>query len=184
MKTDEVPPEKECINIETGDRMHPFSMFKTTNLPCVEVTASESDEENHSRRWVYIRDGEYQVWVHASAQDEYGYKLQPEERVSAGAFEAIVLKCRVIKSDRRNSAEPAVRFDETLKTLTDELRSAEPDPAVCEHLLVATHYAAKTDSDVEEDVASEFRDVVHEYTNHVDTTHPETLQRTLEQAID
>lgn len=60
MRVDEVPPEKEWVNVETGERRHPFSVFKITNLPYVEVTASESTEENHSRRWVYIRDGEYE----------------------------------------------------------------------------------------------------------------------------
>ena len=122
--------------------------------------------------------------MHASAQDEYGYELQPEERVSAAEFDAIVLKCRAIRSDRGGGAEPAVQFDETLAALTDELRSDEPDPAVCEHLLIATYYAAKIDPDVDDEVVAEFRDVVHEYTNHVDTSHPETLKRTPEKATD
>ena len=103
----------------------------------------------------------------------YGYELQPEERVSAAEFDAIVLKCRAIRSDRGGGAEPAVQFDETLAALTDELRSDEPDPAVCEHLLIATYYAAKIDPDVDDEVVAEFRDVVHEYTNHVDTSHPD-----------
>ena len=184
MRVDEVPPEKEWINVETGDRKHPFSMFKTTNLPYVEVTASESNEKNHSRRWVYIHDGEYQVWVHASTQDEYGYELQPEERVSEREFEAINLKCRAIKTDRVGGAEPDVRFNEALDVLTDELQSDEPDSTVCAHLLIATYYAAKTDPSVDDEVVVEFRDLVHEYTSHVDTSHPETLQRTLGQALE
>lgn len=175
-------PEQEWVNVETGKRRHPYDMHKTVNQASIEVVSSESDDENHPKRWVWVRDGEQQVWVKANALDEYGYELQPEERVSEAELAAIQLKCDAIRADRLVGADPAVRFNEAYEAL-EEAVNEDADNAVIEHLIIATYYAAKMDPDMDDSV-DELRELVHEQTSHVDTSHPETLKQVLNEKID
>lgn len=182
MNISEVPPEEEWLNVKTGDRRHPYGMYKYVNRKDIEVVSSISDEDNRPKRWVYVHKGKYCVWFKASAEDEYGYDLQPEERVSDAEFDAIQLKCDAIEADQFQNADPAVYFDEAYEAL-EEAVNEKAELAVIEHLIIATYYAAKMDPEMDEDFVDDLREIVHEKTNHVDTSHPETLNNALSDTL-
>ena len=184
MNVTAAPPEREWINVATGDRIHPYSMHKIANLAYVEVTNKETDQNGSLKRWVLIRDGEYETWVEAAAQDVYGYPRRPGEEVSQAEREAIELKCRAIRTDRTVGADPDVSIGDALAPLIEELATDEPNHAVARHLLIATYYAAKQNPGLEEGIVGELRELVHESTGHVDTSHPGSLQGALERALD
>ena len=183
MNVSDVPPEREWVNIKTETRIHPYEMYKITSMDYVEVINKETDDEETIVRWVLLRDGEYEVWVKAAARDAYGYARRPGERVSEAEREAIALKCDAIETDRTIGADSTVSFSDAMVRLTDELDKDDPDLAVAGHLLIATYYAAKQETALENEFVDELRELVHEQTGHVDTSHPETLRDTLDSAV-
>lgn len=183
MNVSDVSSEHEWVNIETETRIHPYEMYKVASLDYVEVIDRETDDEGTIKRWVLLRDGEYEVWVKAAARDAYGYARRPDEQVSDAEREAITLKCEAIKTDRTVGADPIVSLSDAMLRLTDELHQDDPDLMIAGHLLIATYYAAKQEPALEDGFVNELRELVHEQTGHVDTSHPETLQETLAAAV-
>ena len=183
MNVSDVPPEREWVNIETETRIHPYEMHKIASLDYVEVINRETDDTGTIKRWVLFRDGKYEVWVKAAARDAYGYAHQPDEQVSNAEREAITLKCDAIETDRTVGADPTVSLGDAMLRLTDELNQDDPDLAVAGHLLIATYYAAKQEPALEDSFVDDLRELVHEQTGHVDTSHPETLRETLDSAV-
>ena len=183
MNVSDVPPEREWVNIETETRIHPYEMYKITSMDYVEVINKETDDEGRIARWVLLRGGEYEVWVEAAARDAYGYPRQPDEQVSDAEREAITLKCDAIETDRTIGADPSVSLSDAMMRLTDELNKDDSDLMVAGHLLIATYYAAKQEPAVEDGFVDDLRELVHEQTGHVDTSHPETLRETLDSAV-
>lgn len=116
-------------------------MHKKVNRNDIEVVNSVTDDENHPKRWVLVRDGEYQVWVRVAEADEYRYELQPEECVLEAELEAISLKQAALQDGTAVSVEGA-------RALVD---SGEVEQI--QHPLVVVCYAAKANPDVtDEDV--------------------------------
>ncbi len=151
--------------------MKSYAMFKTVNLDCIEVTNCVSDSENYAIRWVFIRDGEYEAWVKVPHVEEYGYEIQPDERVSEAELEAIILKQRAIQDG------PSV----SMATVRDLLEQKHEDQLP--HALVALYYAAKADPTVPEAEVDSIRELVHEHTGYVDTSHQPTVRRILEEVL-
>jgi len=54
---------------------------------------------------------------------------------------------------------------------------------VAGHLLIATYCAARQEPELDDGLVDELRELVHEQTGHVDTSHPETLRKTLAAAV-
>lgn len=123
------------------------------------------------------------MWVKAAARDAYGYAHRPDEQVSDAERQAIALKCDAIKTDRTVGAGPTVSLSDAMLRLTGELHQDDPDLMVAGHLLIATYYAAKQEPALEDGFVDDLRELVHEQTGHVDTSHPETLQETLAAAV-
>lgn len=169
-----VPPEKEFINVETGTRIHPYGRYKTINFPEVELVSSVTDEDDAFIREVTIRDGEYEVWVKAGFYNEYGYELQPAERVSAAEFRAICLKQRAMGEEG----------DVTVSEIR-ELLDPEPPAEAVEHLLIAVYYAMKVDPEVDEKTVTEYHDSMREKTGYFDRDRitPEDIVGMLDDAI-
>jgi hypothetical protein len=159
----EVPDERYWVEVGSDRRMHPYGLHKVVNFPDVEVVDSISDEDNHPKRWVLLRDGSYEVWVEVAAEEECGYPLQPAEQVSAAERHAITLKQAAMQDGER------VSVDE-VRTL---LESGQPDQR--RHALIALYYAAKADPDIPGDAVSRLRERVRKHTGHVDTSHLPTL---------
>lgn len=171
---DPVPPEKEYINVDTGERIHPFLAYKYTTPKSVEVVNVIADDQ-HQRilRQVYISNGTYKVWVRASAADEYGYPLQPEERLPDEEFAAVRMKQDAMGRD------PDVTFDEVCDAIS-EADSA----AAAHHLAIAAYYALKRDPKYSEDVVERFHDVMEVTTGHVDFEKPENVRRVLADTLE
>lgn len=167
----EAPPETNLVLVG-GDRlMSSYSMFKTVNLDFIEVTNSVSDSDNYAIRWVFIREGEYEAWVKVPHVEEYGYEIQPDERVSEAELEAIVLKQRAIRPGKSVS----------MAAVTELLEREHPDQIY--HGLVALLHAAKADPTVPATEVDSIRDRLHERTGYVDTDHPPTVRRILEDVL-
>ena len=88
MNVSDVPPKREWVNIETETRIHPYEMYKITSMACVEVISKETEGNGTIKRYVVLRDGEYEVWVEASAKDTLVDERRPDERVSEAGREA------------------------------------------------------------------------------------------------
>lgn len=88
----DVSDEVMWTRVNGDGRMHPFGMHKVVNRRETEVLNCVSSDENHPRRWVLLRDGEYQIWVQGRYKQEYGYGLQADEKVSEAERDAITLK--------------------------------------------------------------------------------------------
>ena len=163
----DVPAEAYWVEVGGEGRIPPFGMYKTTNLDSVEVVNSVTNENGNPRRWVFVRDGEHEVWVKAAQRDEYGYELRPDERVSEAELEAIGLKQAAMRDGSSVSVEEARAL----------LESGEPEQA--RHALIALYYGAKADPDVTDEDVDALREITREHTGHVDTSHLPTLMRIL-----
>lgn len=167
------PEEKKYLNVGTKKRIRPYALHRRINRPDVEVVQSNTDEDSRFMRIVATSNGDYEVWVRVEFADEYGYALTPDERVTEAEFDAITLKQRAINGD------PEI----TLGTVQAEIEDAT-SPSVLEHLVIAAFYAAKADPDVHADTVDELRELMHDQTNHVDTTHVPTLKSILHDTLD
>ncbi len=159
----DTPDEAFWLEVGGEGRLHPYAMHRHVNRDDVEVVSVVSDEENHPKRWVVIQDGEYRCWVKVTSQDEYGYELRTDEQVSDAELEAIALKHAAIRDGSSVSVEAA-------KALVDR-----GEPGQVRHALIALYYAAKADSGVPDEDVARIREVVTEYTGHVDTSHHPTV---------
>jgi hypothetical protein len=168
----DVSPEAYWTKVGREQRKHPYDMHRTVNLDYIEVIHSVSDEENHPKRWVIVNDGTIEVWVRVADLDDYGYELQPDERVSAAELEAINLKHAAMRDGTHVPVEEALAFVES--ATSEQLH----------HALIALYYAAKADPTVPADDVDTLRETVHEHTSHVDTSHTPTLLAILGDAID
>lgn len=129
-----VPREREWIDVGTGRRLHPYELYRIASVDYVEVVTRETDETGTVRRYVLLCDGEYEVWVEASARDTYGYDRRSDERVPEAEREAIELECAAVESDRTLGAEPTVSFSDAALRPTDELTAEDATgrpPSTC-----------------------------------------------------
>lgn len=164
-------PEQYWIKVGSDQRKHPYAIHKTVNRNDVEVVHSISDDENHPKRWVILRDGTLEAWVRVADQDEYGYEIQPDERLSEAELEVINLKHAAIRDGSSVPVEEARALVESDNT--EQIH----------HALIALYYAAKADSAVPEDDVDILRETMHEHTNHIDTSHSPTLKKVLDETI-
>jgi len=171
-----VEEDKKFENIETGARIHPYLSYRHTIQSDTEVIHRVTDSDDSIIRNVFVRNGSYEVWVKVGSLDEHGYELQPEERVSEAEFEAICLKHKAMNSD------PAVSLDDAYSALTEAVEKEEKEAV--DHLLIATYYTAKTDSEIDEDIVADLRDFVHQQTGHVDTSDPEIVRGALDDVME
>ncbi len=168
----DMPDEAYWVEVGGDGRIHPYGMHKMVNRDDVEVVNVVSDEDNHPKRWVIVKDGKHSAWVKKSEHEEYGYEVQPDERVSDAKLEAIELKQQAIQDGSSLSVQEA-------RALVDT-REPEQIP----HALVALFYAAKADPDVTTEDLDTLREIMHENTRHVDTNHKPTLEGILNDVID
>ena len=176
MRDREVKEEEKFENIETGRRVDPYLSYRHTIQTDTEVIHRVTDSDDSIIRNVFVRNGSYEVWVKVRSLNEYGYELQPEERVSEAEFEAICLKHSAMK------ANSTVSLDDAYSALSEAVENDEEDAV--DHLLIATYYAAKADPEIDENTVGDLRDFVHEQTGHVDTSHPETVRGALDDAME
>lgn len=169
----DTPDDAYWVEVDGDTRIHPYGMHKTVNRRDVEVVHCVSDDENHPRRWVIVRDGEHEAWVMKRYEDEYGYDLTPDEQVSEVEVEAITLKQRAISDGTCVTLAEASAFSE---------RSNDTD--VLKHALIAGYYAAKADPDVADEDVDHLRDKVRKLTGHVDLDHQPTVMGILEEHLD
>lgn len=166
---EETPDEAYWVEVGGESRRHPYGMHKTVNRDDVEVVNCISEEnDKQPKRWVVINEGTYEAWVRVAVRDEYGYDVRPEERVSEPEFEAITLKHEAI---RDGSTVPVGEA----KSLVEN-----GDPDQVPQALVALYYAAKADPEVPDEDVDTLRELMHEHTRHVDTSHTPTLRRILD----
>lgn len=163
--------EEYWIQVGGEGRMHPYSMHKTVSQDEVDVTHCVSDDVRHPRRWIFIRNGEHEALAMKRYAEEYGYDVRPEERISTDELEAIQLKQEAIRDGASVSVEEA-------RELVSE-GTAEKLP----HALIALFYAAKADPDVTDNDVAELREIVHDHTRHVDTSHIPTVKRLLNDSL-
>ncbi|MDT3434663.1 hypothetical protein [Haloarcula sp. 1CSR25-25] len=164
----DIPDEAYWVEVDGDGRTHPCGMHKWVNLKTVDLVHSISSEENAPKRWVLLTDGSHQAWVWGADLEEYGYSLQPDERVSDAELEAITLKQAAIQDESDVSVAEALALIEAGR------------PEQVHHALVALYYAAKADSDVPDEDVDKFQEVVRYQTGHIDTSHHPTLRRVLE----
>lgn len=175
----DTPDEEYWVEVDGDRRTHPYAMHRTVNQDEVEVVSSISDDDNHPKRWVIVRDGEHEVWVQVAELDTYGYELQPDEQVSDAELEAISLKQAAMRDEWAASDDASTVSVDEAQELVD---AGEPDQVG--HALVALYYAAKTDPDVPEEDVDDLREIVHEHTDHVDTSHVATVEGILDEVRD
>lgn len=168
----EVPDEAYWVEVGGESRITPYGMHRFVNQNEVEVVNSITDEDNHPKRWVVVRDGQHEAWVKAADQDEYGYEVRPDERVSETELEAITLKQTAIRDGSSVSVAEAQVLVES--GAPDQLR----------HALVALYYAAEADPGVTDEDVDRLREIMHEHTRHIDTSHMPTLLGILEDIDD
>lgn len=166
------PDEAYWMEVGGDGRIHPYAMHREVNRNDVEVVSSVTDEDNHPKRWVLIKDGTYEAWVQAAETDEYGYHPQPEERVSESELDAISLKHAAIQDGGNVAVEEAKDMVDTGNR--DQVR----------HAFIALYYAAKADSEIPDEDVDTLREAMHEHTRHVDTNHLPTLKGILEDGPD
>lgn len=166
--TEDTPDEAYWVEVSGDGRRHPYGMHKTVNLDDVEVVNCISDDDRHPKRWVIIRHGKHEAWVQVAEKDEYGYEVSQEERVSETELEAITLKQSAIRNGSDVSVGEAKALVET------------GDPDQIRHALVALYYVSKADPDVTDEDVDTLRELMHEHTRHVDTSHKPTLRRILD----
>lgn len=173
MISDEDFPEEEHWTEVGGEgQLNPYSMHKIVNQNTVEVLECISDEDRSPQRWVFIRDGEYEVWVKEKYKDEYGYELQPEEQVSESQLEGIKLKQGAMKNGEDVSVEEAREL----------VYTGEPEQVG--YALIALYYAAKSDPEIPDEDLDKIRETMTEHTGHVDTSHKPTVKRILGETLD
>jgi hypothetical protein len=166
----DVPEEKLWVEVGEGGRINPYGVHKTVNQDHVEVTNSVS-EDGRVKRWVFFKDGEHRAWVQVAAEDEYGYEVQPEERLSEAKREALELKHAAIRDGSDVVIEDALAFLETA------------DSKQLPHAVIAVYYAAKEDPRITDEGVDSLREIVHEHTNHVDTSHKPTVRKLLGETV-
>lgn len=167
----DTPDDAYWTEVGGDSRLHPYGMHKTVNRNAVEVVKAVVDDNNNPKRWVLVRDGTHEAWVRIADADEYGYPLRPAELVSKAELKAINLKHEAIQDGSSVQVE-------TARTLVD---TGGPDQV--RHGLVALYYAAKADPDVTDADVDNLREVMHEHTRHVDTSHEPTVRGILEDVI-
>lgn len=168
---EDTPDEKYWVAVNGDGRIHPYAMYKRVNRKDIEVVNSVTGGERAAKRWVIIRGGSYKVWVRVAEQDDYGYELRPDEQVSAAELDAITLKQAAIRNDECVTVEEA-------QALVDS-----GDPEQAPHALIALFYAAQADPDIPDDDVDRLRELMHEHTGHVDTSHKPTVMGILDEAI-
>lgn len=169
---EDTPDEEYWVEVGGDGRRHPYAMHRTVNRNDVEVVNSVTDEDRNVKRWVIVRDGSYEVWAKVAEQDEYGYPLQPDEQVSAAEVDAITLKQAAISNGESVTIEEA-------RALVDS-----DDPEQTPHAIFALYYAAQADPDIPDEDVDQLRELMHEHTEHVDTSHKPTLRGILNDTLD
>lgn len=172
MSLSPVPEAKKYVNVVSGRRIHPYGLVNRVNSDDVEVVECISDDDNRPLRCVTITNEWYEVWVPAAVQDEYGYELRDDERVSDAEFEAIAFKHRAMQRDT----------DVTVEEAEDAILS-EPSPEVLEHLIIAFFFAAKADPAIDTETVDRLRERVRDLTGFVDTSHLPTVKENLDRVI-
>lgn len=168
----DVPDDAHWVQVNGEGRIHPYGMHRMVNRKAIDVVDRISTDDKTSRRWVLLRDGDYEVWGKQRYEQEYGYELQDDERVSEAERDAITLKQRAIR-------------DGTSITLEEVSSYAEfDDPAVHRHALIAGYYAAKANPDVTDDDVAELRELVRDVTGHVDLDHIPTVLETFREVTE
>ena len=163
----EASDEQYWVEIGGNGRMHPYGMHKTVNQRTLDVVNYISSSNNHPLRWVFVRNGAHEAWVIRKYRDEYGYPLQPEERVSDAELDAITIKHRAINDGN------SVTHDDI-----SEVADLD-DPDVLQHVIVARYYVAKADPAVPDDELDHLREQLHNITGHADASHVQTDKRIL-----
>lgn len=151
--------------------MHPYGIHKMVNRDTSEVVKAESDDKGYAIRWAIIRNGNYEAWVQIAKQDQYGYELRPNERVSPDELDAINLKHAAIRDGSKVTVEE-------VRSLIDSGR-----PEQISHALIALYYAAKADSSIPDVEVSRLRKLVQDQTGHVDSSHIPTVMSILEDVL-
>lgn len=164
----DVPDAAYWVEVGGDGRAHPYGMYKLVNQREIEVTNSITTTEKNPRRWVILRDGEYEVWVLQRYEAEYGYQLQPDERVSPAERDAIDLKQRALQNPS------TVTLDE-LQSYTER-----DDPSVLKHVLIAAYYVAKAHPEIPGENVTQLREQLREQTGHVDLDHVPTVKSILQ----
>lgn len=167
LSREDLPADAYWVEVDGDGRIHPYVVYRMVNRSDIEVVDSVTTDGNSLRRYVLLRDGEYEVWVVQRHNQEYGYALRDDEQVSKAEREAITLKQRAIR-------------DGSSVTLEEVLSYAEhDDPAVLSHALIAGYYAVKASSDVPDNALDDLRERVREVTSNVDLDHTPTVKKIL-----
>lgn len=169
---DNVPPEVCWARVDGGDPISPYAMHRIVNRIDVDVVHRETTDDRRPRRWVIVRNGVLEAWARVGDADEYGYPIRPDERPSDAELEAIHLK------------HAAMNDGESVDVADARAMMSEGDRNQIGHALIALFYAARADPDVPTADVDTLRDLMHEHTGHVDTSHVPTVRRILGSALD